>query len=61
MPIFFVVGYQKSGTTWLMEMLDSHPEILCRARVGPSAKTSGKSTSKRGGRATRRPPSTTRC
>jgi hypothetical protein len=29
-PVFFVVGYQKSGTTWLMLMLDSHPEILCR-------------------------------
>ena len=29
-PVFFVVGYQKSGTTWLMLMLDSHPEVLCR-------------------------------
>ena len=29
-PVFFVVGYQKSGTTWLMRMLDAHPEILCR-------------------------------
>lgn len=29
-PVFFVVGYQKSGTTWLMRMLDSHPEILCK-------------------------------
>ena len=29
-PVFFVVGYQKSGTTWLMRILDSHPEILCR-------------------------------
>jgi hypothetical protein len=29
-PVFFVLGYQKSGTTWLMRMLDSHPEILCR-------------------------------
>lgn len=29
-PVFFVVGQQKSGTTWLMRMLDSHPEILCR-------------------------------
>ncbi|QIN84217.1 hypothetical protein GBA63_17325 [Rubrobacter tropicus] len=28
--MFFVVGYQKSGTTWLMRMLDAHPEILCR-------------------------------
>ena len=29
-PVFFVLGYQKSGTTWLMLMLDAHPEILCR-------------------------------
>jgi hypothetical protein len=29
-PVFFVVGQQKSGTTWLMRMLGSHPEILCR-------------------------------
>ncbi len=29
-PAFFVVGYQKSGTTWLMHMLDAHPEILCK-------------------------------
>jgi hypothetical protein len=29
-PVFFVVGYQKSGTTWLMRMLDAHPEVLCR-------------------------------
>lgn len=29
-PVFFVVGYQKSGTTWLMRMLDSHPEVVCR-------------------------------
>ena len=30
MPVFFVVGNQKSGTTWLMRMLDAHPEILCK-------------------------------
>ena len=29
-PVFFVVGQQKSGTTWLMRILDSHPEILCK-------------------------------
>jgi len=34
-PIFFVVGYQKSGTTWLMKMLDSHPEILCQGEGRP--------------------------
>ncbi len=34
-PIFFVAGYQKSGTTWLMKMLDSHPEILCQGEGRP--------------------------
>jgi hypothetical protein len=34
-PIFFMVGYQKSGTTWLMKMLDSHPEILCQGEGRP--------------------------
>ena len=34
-PIFFLVGYQKSGTTWLMKMLDSHPEILCQGEGRP--------------------------
>jgi len=34
-PIFFIVGYQKSGTTWLMNMLDSHPEILCQGEGRP--------------------------
>jgi hypothetical protein len=34
-PLFFVVGYQKSGTTWLMKMLDCHPEILCRGEGRP--------------------------
>jgi hypothetical protein len=29
-PVFFILGQQKSGTTWLMRILDSHPEILCR-------------------------------
>lgn len=29
-PVFFVVGLAKSGTTWLMKILDSHPEVLCK-------------------------------
>jgi hypothetical protein len=28
--LFFVVGRAKSGTSWLMRMLDSHPELICR-------------------------------
>lgn len=35
MPVFFVVGHQKSGTTWTMKMLDAHPEILCRGEGRP--------------------------
>ena len=27
--IFFIVGYQKSRTTWGQHMLDSHSEICC--------------------------------
>lgn len=29
-PVFFVVGLAKFGTSWLMKTLDSHPEILCK-------------------------------
>lgn len=29
-PVFFLVGRSKSGTTWLMRILNAHPEILCR-------------------------------
>ncbi len=29
-PIFFVTGLGKSGTSWLMKTLDSHPEVMCR-------------------------------
>ena len=29
-PIFFLVGRAKSGTSWLMRILNSHPEVLCR-------------------------------
>jgi hypothetical protein len=30
LPVFFVVGVGKSGTSWLMHMLNAHPEILCK-------------------------------
>ena len=29
-PVFFVTGLGKSGTSWLMRILDGHPEIFCR-------------------------------
>ena len=29
-PVFFIVGQGKSGTGWLKDMLNSHPEILCK-------------------------------
>ncbi len=29
-PVFFVVGLAKSGTTWMMKTLDAHPEVLCK-------------------------------
>lgn len=30
MPVFFLVGRARSGTTWLRTALNAHPEILCR-------------------------------
>lgn len=27
--VFFIVGTPKSGTSWLMELLNGHPEIFC--------------------------------
>jgi hypothetical protein len=29
-PPFFIIGNGKSGTTWLMRLLNFHPEVLCR-------------------------------
>lgn len=29
-PPFFVTGQPKSGTGWLMKLLDAHPEVMCR-------------------------------
>jgi hypothetical protein len=29
-PPFFIVGQAKSGTSWVMRMLDAHPEIVAR-------------------------------
>jgi hypothetical protein len=29
-PPFFIIGNGKSGTTWLMQLLNFHPEVLCR-------------------------------
>jgi hypothetical protein len=28
--LFFVGGAPRSGTTWLQQLLDSHPEVSCR-------------------------------
>lgn len=29
MPVFFLLGRGRSGTTWLRTLLNSHPEIMC--------------------------------
>ncbi len=31
--LFFVDGQPRSGTTWLQQMLDGHPEICCRGEA----------------------------
>ncbi|MBI1852864.1 MAG: sulfotransferase [Planctomycetes bacterium] len=35
---FFLVGCMKSGTTWLMNVLDHHPDIVCRGEMHPLEK-----------------------
>lgn len=40
-PTFFLIGRSKSGTSWLMRLFNSHPEILCRGE----GKFFGKDTS----------------
>ncbi len=32
---FFLVGCMKSGTTWLMDVLDSHPDVCCQGELHP--------------------------
>jgi Sulfotransferase family len=31
--VFFIVGCQKSGTTWVQRMLDGHPDIRCHGEA----------------------------
>lgn len=33
--IVFLAGNMKSGTTWLMKLLDAHPEIVCKGEMHP--------------------------
>lgn len=33
LPLFFVTGSPKSGTTWLGKLLDAHPEISCKGEA----------------------------
>lgn len=42
-PKFFLVGRSKSGTSWLMGLLNSHPEIMCRGEGKFFGKDSHKS------------------
>jgi hypothetical protein len=29
-PVFFIVGFAKSGTSWVARILNAHPEVLCK-------------------------------
>lgn len=31
--VFFIVGCQKSGTTWVQKLLDAHPHVVCRGEA----------------------------
>lgn len=31
--VFFIVGCQKSGTTWVQRLLDGHPEVRCHGEA----------------------------
>lgn len=42
-PKFFLLGHPKSGTSWLMWLLHSHPEIFCRGEGKFFGKDSHKS------------------
>ena len=30
LPVFFIVGFAKSGTSWLTRLMNAHPEVLCK-------------------------------
>jgi hypothetical protein len=32
--VFFIAGCGKSGTTWVQNILDAHPEVACRGEIG---------------------------
>ncbi|MHC4428086.1 MAG: sulfotransferase, partial [Planctomycetota bacterium] len=46
--IFFVLGCQKSGTTWVAGLVDAHPEVCCRGEghvsdlIGPMVEQVGR-------------------
>ena len=42
-PKFFIVGQAKSGTSWLMNLLNAHPEIFCRGEGKIFGKSSPRS------------------